>query len=675
MAVSLRLSRPGRRYALYVMGFFLFMLAMGLAEQAGLSHRWLDNIFLFAVFAHVAGIGAISRTANVSEFYVAGRRVPALAIGMAAAGDWLSAAAFLGLAGTLYVSGYQGLAYVMGWTGGYCLVALLLAPYLRRFGQFTITDFLAERYGGNLARLIGVVATILASFSYAVAQIYGVGLITSHFVGIEFQLGIFIGLGGILVASFLGGMRALIWTQVAQYLVLALAFLLPVGIMAYKATGNPVPQIAYGGIMEQLAAREEVLLDDPREVAVRRQFRRQADEHGARIAALPRSLEAERETLARKVEDMRTGDASARQVSAAERAYRNLPRNEQEARQIWSRAREADLARAQPPRPLAASFRGEDGGFSGTARLNFLALVICLMVGTAALPHVLMRYYATPGAAEARRSVAWGLLFIVILYLSAPAYAVFAKWLIVSELVGSDMAHLPSWVGSWGRLGMLSVADVNLDGIIQLAELSINPDMLVLATPEIAGLPYVITGLLAVGALAASLTAGNHMLLTIANALSHDLYYKILEPGASTQRRLVMAKFLLLATAGLAGWVASEKPDHILFMVGVAFSLAGASFFPALVCGVFWRRANQWGAVAGMSVGLLVTGYYVVVTHPFFGGAMNAAWFGIEPVAAGIFGIPAGFLVLVLVSLVTRPPAPEVLAMLENIRHPHGRGG
>ena len=665
----------GRSYARYVAGFLLFMLGLGFAESIGLSHRWLGNIFLFAVFAHYAAIGGINRTADVSEFYVAGRRVPALAMGMAAAGDWLSAAAFLGLAGTLYVAGFQGLAYVMGWTGGYCLVALLLAPYLRRFGQFTITDFLAERYGGNLARLIGVLATLLASFSYAVAQIYGVGLITSHFVGLDFDLGIFIGLGGILVAAFLGGMRALIWTQVAQYLVLAVAFLLPVGVMAYKATGVPLPQIAYGRIMEQLAAREEVLRDDPREVGVRQVYQQQADAYGAAIASLPASLATERESLSKKLQIARAGNGSARELAGVERAYRNLPRNEAEARQVWSRAREDALARAKAPKPLAAVFTGDDGRFSGTARLNFLALVICLMVGTAALPHVLMRYYATSGVAEARRSVAWGLLFIVIIYLTAPAYAVFAKWLIVSDLVGSSMAQLPSWVSSWGALGMLQVQDMNNDGLIQLAELSINPDMLVLATPEIAGLPYVMTGLLAVGGLAASLTAANQMLLTIANALSHDLYYKVLVPHASTQNRLVVAKFLLLVTAGLAGWVASEKPDNILFMVGLAFSLAGASFFPALVCGVFWRRANQWGAVAGMLVGLSVTLVYVVRTHVFFGGSMAASWFGIEPVAAGIFGIPAGFITLVLVSLLTPAPTPAVLAMLENIRHPQGRGG
>ena len=662
--------RLTRSYALYTGGFLLFVALLGLAEAAGMSHRWLGNIFLFTVFVHYAGIGVITRTADVSEFYVAGRRVPALANGMATAGDWLSAASFIGLAGTLYVSGFQGLAFVMGWTGGYCLVALLLAPYLRRFGQFTIPDFLAARYGGNLARFIGVAATLLASFTYVVAQIYGVGLITSRFIGIEFQVGIFIGLAGILVCSFLGGMRAVTWTQVAQYLILFLAFMLPVVMMSYKATGLPIPQLAYGRVMEQLAAREQTLLNDPHEIAVRKLYREQADGFAARMAHLPASLDEERDTLGRRVERLKMENASAREISAAERALKNLPHDEEDALVKWSRARSDNLLKAQAPQPHAEAFPSASGKVSDAARRNFLALVVCLMVGTAALPHVLMRYYTTPSVAEARRSVSWGLFFIVILYLTAPAYAVFAKWQILSELVGSNLASLPAWVGSWGKMGMLHIDDVNHDGIIQFAELTINPDMLVLAAPEIAGLPYIVTGLVAAGGLAAALTTADNLLLTIANALSHDLYYKILAPRASTQRRLVVAKSLLLIVAVLAAWVASLKPDNILFMVGIAFSVAGASFFPALVCGIFWRRANKWGAVAGMLAGLSVTLYYVILTHPFLGGDLGAAWFDIEPVAAGIFGIPAGFVTLVVVSLITPRPPAEVMELVAQVRRP-----
>ena len=663
--------RLTRSYALYTAGFLVFLGFLGLAEAMGMSHRWLGNIFLFAVFVHYAGIGVITRTADVSEFYVAGRRVPALANGMATAGDWLSAASFIGLAGTLYVTGYQGLAFVMGWTGGYCLVALLLAPYLRRFGQFTIPDFLAARYGGNLARFIGVVATLLASFMYVVAQIYGVGLITSRFIGIDFQVGIFIGLAGILVCSFLGGMRAVTWTQVAQYLILFLAFMLPVVMMSYKATGLPIPQVAYGRVMEQLAAREQTLLNDPHEIEVRKLYRQQADAYAARMARLPASLDEERAALGRRVQDLRMENASARDIAAAEHALKNLPRDEDDALVKWSRARSENLVKAQAPQAHAEAFPAGSGKAAEAARRNFLALVVCLMVGTAALPHVLMRYYTTPSVAEARKSVTWGLFFIVILYLTAPAYAVFAKWQILSELVGSNLSALPAWVGAWSKMGMLHIEDVNHDGVIQFAELTLNPDMLVLAAPEIAGLPYVVTGLVAAGGLAAALTTADNLLLTIANALSHDVYYKILAPRASTQRRLVVAKSLLLIVALLAAWVATLRPDNILFMVGMAFSVAGASFFPALVCGIFWRRANKWGAIAGMLTGLSVTLYYVSLTHPFFGGDLGAAWFDIEPVAAGIFGIPAGMLVLVLVSLITPRPPLDVLDLVARVRR-HG---
>ncbi len=660
--------RLTRSYLLYTSAFLVFMALLGGAEAAGMSRRWLGNIFLFAVFVHYAGIGVITRTADVSEFYVAGRRIPALVNGMATAGDWLSAASFIGLAGTLYVSGYQGLAFVMGWTGGYCLVALLLAPYLRRFGQFTIPDFLAARYGGNLARFIGVAATLLASFTYVVAQIYGVGLITSRFIGIDFQVGIFIGLAGILVCSFLGGMRAVTWTQVVQYLILFLAFMLPVVMMAYKATGLPIPQVAYGRVMEQLAAREQTLLNDPHEIEVRKYYRGQADAFAARMARLPASLEEDRAALGRRAQELRMENASAREIAAAEHALKSLPRDEDDALVKWSRARSENLVKAQAPQSHAEAFPSGSGKAAESARRNFLALVVCLMVGTAALPHVLMRYYTTPSVAEARRSVTWGLFFIVILYLTAPAYAVFAKWQILSELVGSSLSALPPWVSAWGKMGMLHIEDVNHDGVIQFAELTLNPDMLVLAAPEIAGLPYIVTGLVAAGGLAAALTTADNLLLTIANALSHDLYYKILAPRSSTQRRLVVAKSLLLIVAMLAAWVASMKPDNILFMVGMAFSVAGASFFPALVCGIFWRRANKWGAVSGMLTGLFVTLYYLILTHPFFGGDLGAAWFDIEPVAAGIFGIPAGLTVLVVVSLVTPRPPSEVLDLVARVR-------
>ena len=293
-----------------------------------------------------------------------------------------------------------------------------------------------------------------------------------------------------------------------------------------------------------------------------------------------------------------------------------------------------------------------------------------LMVGTAALPHILMRYYTTPGVMEARRSVAWSLFFIFLLYVTAPAYAVFAKWEVYHNLVGSSIAILPDWVASWGRVGLVTLDDLNGDGVLQLAELRLNTDVIVLATPEIAGLPYVVSGLVAAGGLAAALSTADGLLLTISNALSHDLYYKVINPAASTHRRLLISKSQLLIVAVVAAWVASLRPDNILFMVGLAFSIGASAFFPALVLGIFWKRANRAGAVAGMVVGLAVTLFYVVQTHSFFGGSMSEAWFHINSISAGVFGVPLGFVTIIIVSLLTRPPPQEIQDLVDYVRYP-----
>ncbi|OHC64303.1 MAG: cation acetate symporter [Rhodocyclales bacterium GWA2_65_20] len=662
--------RLKRLYTWYTLGFALFVAALSLGENMGMSARSIGYAFLFATIAVYSGIGVLSRTADVNEYYVAGRRVPAFFNGMATAGDWLSAASFIGMAGTLYFGGYQGLAFVMGWTGGYVLVALLLAPYLRKFGQFTIPDFLGARYGGNVARFVGIVAAILASFTYVVAQIYGVGLIMSRFVGIEFEIGVFVGLAGILVCSFLGGMRAVTWTQVAQYIILIVAYLAPVVMMSQKITGIPVPQITYGSVLERLGAVERKLIAAPKEIEVRAIYRAQADELGAKLSRLPASLDAERLVLAKRVEDLRGSSAPVRDFHQAQRHLRELPKNEAAARGKWEAERRALLEKAEPPHPHAEAYGG-DAKQRDIARRNFIALVVCLMVGTAALPHILMRYYTTPSVREARESVFWSLFFILLLYVTAPAYAVFAKWIIYNDLVGSGLAHLPGWVASWGKVGLVRIDDVNGDGMLQLAELTLNSDVIVLATPEIAGLPYVVSGLVAAGGLAAALSTADGLLLTIANALSHDLYYKMISPNASAQKRLVMTKGLLLVVAMVAAWVASLKPDGILFMVGLAFSIAAAAFFPALVLGIFWKRANMWGAVTGMIGGLGLTLYYAIITHPFFGGSPDAEWFGIQSIASGIFGLPLGFALIVVISLLTEPPPQRVQELVEDVRYPY----
>jgi len=669
-----------RYYAVYTVGFIAFVILLGVLERHGMPPRWIGYAFLFMTIILYATIGILARTANISEYYVAGRRVPALFNGMATGADWMSAASFIGLAGTLYLSGYQGLAYVMGWTGGYVLVALLLAPYLRRFGQYTIPDFLGARYGGNAARLVGVFATVLASFVYVVAQIYGVGVITSRFVGLQFEIGVFVGLAGILVCSFLGGMRAVTWTQVAQYVILIVAYIAPVAMLSYKVTSVPVPQVMYGQVLERLHTLEGEIFQAPAEIEARRLFRERADAYYDRILRLPGSLTEERERLTRQIGEMQQqNNAQMREIVALERQRREIPKTPEAARDRWDEAMRAAAERGTEPSHHSAAFPGEDAAASNTARLNFLTLVFCLMVGTAALPHILIRYYTTPTVREARNSVAWSLFFILMLYLTAPAYAVFAKYEIYANLVGSTIAQLPGWVSAWGKIGLVSIEDINGDGILQLAELALNPDVIVLATPEIAGLPYVVSGLVAAGALAAALSTADGLLLTIASALSHDVYYKIFRPEATTQWRLVVSKSVLLVVAVLAATVASQKPATILFMVAWAFSLAGAAFFPALVLGIFWKRANRYGAVCGMVSGLLVTMIYMVRVQfdaiPWLGihGIGMEPWLGIQSTSAGIWGVAVGFLTIVAVSLLTPPPDAGIQRFIERIRHPeHG---
>jgi len=664
------LRRLWRYYLLYAAGFVGLVLLLAVAERFGLTPRWIGQIFLFSTIAIYALIGVMSRTSDVSEYYVAGRRVPALFNGMATAADWMSAASFIGLAGTLYYAGFEGLAFVTGWTGGYVLVALLLAPFLRKFGEFTIPDFLGARYEGHFARLVGALAGVLASFVYVVAQIYGVGLITSRFIGIEFEIGVFVGLAGILVCSFLGGMRAVTWTQVAQYLILIMAYMVPVVILSYQVTGVPIPQAVYGKVLHELGVKEIELFTEPRENEVRALYRQRADELARKIAELPASLAAERQAQMQRVNELRTQGAPARELGTAERTLRDLPHTPDEARLKWERERQDSLQRSVPPSPHAEAHPGPDEAARDSARLNFIALSFVLMVGTAGLPHILMRYYTTPGVREARRSVFWTLFFIFLLYVTAPAYAVFAKWEVYSTLIGSHIASLPSWVVSWGKVGLVKIEDINADGILQLAELSLNSDAILLLTPEIAGLPYVVSGLVAAGGLAAALSTADGLLLTISHALSHDVYYRMINPEASTQRRLVITKSQLLVVAVIAAWVASLRPDSILFMVGLAFSIAASAFFPALVLGIFWKRANKWGAICGMLAGLGITLFYIVRTHPFFGGSLGNAWFGIHPISCGVFGVPAGFLVIVLVSLLTPPPSAAVMALVDRVRLP-----
>jgi cation/acetate symporter len=673
-------------YGWYTVGLIAFVLVLGFLEQKGLSKSWIGFIFLLATVLLYAVIGIVSRTTNATEYYVAGRRVPAFYNGMATGADWMSAASFIGMAGTLYLSGYDGLAFILGWTGGYCLVALLLAPYLRKFGQFTIPDFLGARYEGHLPRALGIVAAILCSFIYVVAQIYGVGLITTRLTGVAFELGIFLGLGGVLVCSFLGGMRAVTWTQVAQYIVLILAYLLPVVWLSVKQTGVPVPQAIYGQQLERVTEREKQLSADPKEQEVIAIFRAKADYYATKLRDVPTALATERDAARARLRHLKARDASLDELRDAERVLASLPRNEAAATAAWTALQANYDARAKPLAgmpPHAQQYAGDPSGSTeekrafNESRLNFIALVLCLMVGTAALPHILTRCYTTPSVKEARDSVTWSLVFIFLLYVTAPALAVLVKFEVFNVLVGTPFDQLPAWIANWSRVDptLLSVEDVNRDGIFQLAEMKIGGDIIVLATPEIGGLPYVISGLVAAGGLAAALSTADGLLLTIASALSHDLYYRIIDPTASAAKRVTISKVLLLVVALAAASVAAQKPANILFLVSAAFSFAASAFFPVLVLGIFWKRANKWGAVSGMVCGLGITLYYMVQNEPWMRAALGVTspvdlWFGILPISAGVFGVPLGFAVIVAVSLLTRPPPQSVQDMVEGLRYP-----
>ncbi len=607
----------GKIYGYYTGAFLAFVVVLAILEQLGVPGYVLGYLFVLLTIAVYAGIGYLSRTAQVSEYYVAGRRVPAFYNGMATAADWMSAASFIGMAGSLYAQGYDGLAFILGWTGGYVLVAVLVAPYLRKFGAYTVPDFLAARYGGNFARFIGVIILVSCSFIYLMGQLTGTGLVAARLLGIPFEYGVFVGLVGILVCSMLGGMRAVTWTQVAQYIVLIIAYLIPVVILSTQKTGIPIPQIVYGSILQEITTLE------------------------------------------------RTASYLA---------------------------------------PFVGEAKGHATPFWFRDPLNFFGLIFCLMVGTASLPHVIMRFFTTPSVREARQSVGWSLLFIFILYFTAPAYAVFAKYEVFTNVLGRDLsslqavAALPSWIFTYGKIGMVKICGANAaspeavfaacqavkDAAGNLApvttltfnQFSILPDTVVLATPEIAGLPYVIAGLVAAGGLAAALSTADGLLLAIANALSHDIYYKMLDPQAPTARRLIVARVLLIFVALLAAYTAITLPQGILIFVSWAFSVAASGFFPALVLGVFWKRCTTAGAIAGMIAGYAICVFYMFGTE-YYGMArwFQGTWLsrqGLSNIASGVVGIPVAFLVTIVVSLLTKPPSKEMQDFIDQIRIPKG---
>ena len=575
------IANLGKIYAGYTGGFIFFVIILAIMEQMGVSNRIIGYCFVFLTIGVYAYIGILSRTSELSEYYVAGRVVPPVFNGMATGADWMSAASFISMAGGLYLAGYGGLGYVLGWTGGYVLVAVLLAPYLRKFGQFTVPDFLGVRYD-NTARICGVIVLFSASFTYIVAQVFGIGIITSRFLGISFEISVFVGLLGILVCSMLGGMRAVTWTQVAQYIILIIAYLVPVIWLSTKLYGVPLPELTYGQTLNEIAQLEQKL---------------------------------------------------------------------------------------GIVKPHVSAYTDAKGQFSWVEFNNFWALTLTLMIGTASLPHILMRYFTTPSVRDARTSVGWSIFFIFLLYFTAPAYAAFAKREVYANVIGQKISELPAWVQNWSQVGgLLTIKDGNNDGVLQLTELIINQDIIVLSMPEIAGLPYVISGLVAAGGLAAALSTADGLLLAIANALSHDVYYKMIDPRASTMRRLVVARVLLVGVAIIGAAVAGTRPAGIIQMVAWAFSLAAAGLFAPLVLGIWWKRCTPAGAVAGMIVGFAVCAYYLVGTRYFD----MPLWFGIRNISSALFGLPLAFLVTWAVSLMTQAPSKEMQDFVDSIRVPRG---
>ena len=635
----------GRLYGIYTGGFLAFIVLVALLEMVGVPNKVLGYLFVFFTLAVYAVIGVATRTAQVSEYYVAGRRVPAFYNGMATGADWMSAASFVGMAGTLFLFGYDGIAWVLGWTGGFVLVSILVGPYLRKFGAYTVPDFMSFRFGGNFTRFLAVVVLVCCSFTYVTAQIYGTGLIASRFLGMQFEIAVFAGLVGILLCAMLGGMRAVTWTQIAQYIVLIVAYLTPIIILSTKKYGLPIPEITYGQAIADITAREQEML--------------------------------------------RTGLATT------------------------------------------ASLKPHIEPFINYSPLNFFGIIFCMMVGTASLPHILMRYFTTPSVREARQSVAWSLLFIFLLYFSAPAYAAFSKLEVYTNIIGRDLGQLRPWLFTWGELGLIQICGKNATtladvaaackaiaghpGVVRLQDFVINTDVIVLSTPEIAGLPYVISGLVAAGGLAAALSTADGLLLAIANALSHDIYYKMLDPNAPAIRRLTVARILLFFVAVAAAATAATKPSDILAMVGWAFSLAMAGNFPALVLGIWWKRATSAGAVCGIIAGFGLCLFYLVCTRYFPGAgvayfgmtslynpvtgapivdiakamalpnamehwptlahplANKVGWFGLNNINCGLLGMPLGFLVIYVVSLMTKEPSAEMQAFVDEIRKPRGQ--
>ncbi len=520
-----------------------------------------------------------SRARNTGDFYVAGGGVPAVANGAAVAADWMSAASFISMAGLVAFQGYGGAVFLMGWTGGYVLLALLLAPYLRKFGKYTVPDFVGDRYSDG-ARVVAVVAAIFVSLTYVAGQMRGVGVVFSRFLEVGVTTGVLIGMAVVLFYAVLGGMKGITWTQVAQYSVLIVAYLIPAVAIANQLTGNPIPQLSFGEVLQKLDGVQQDL-----------------------------------------------------------------------------------------------GFSAYSDPFSFYERRNLFLITATLMVGTAGLPHVIVRFYTTRTVKAARRSALFALFFIAILYTTAPAIGVFAKFNVIDTINDQPLAELQDieWVDSWSATGLLALDDKNGDGTIQYTpdadtnELTtFDRDILVLANPEVAGLPKAIIGLVAAGGLAAALSTASGLLLVISSSVAHDLIYKLFRPDATEAQRLLWGRLAMGGAVCIAGYFGVNPPGFVGEVVALAFGLAAASFFPVLVFGIFWKRANAQGAIAGMLVGLITASAYM---YALIWGGMEP-WFGINKAGVGVISAALNAITLVVVSLMTDPPSEELQELVEDVRYP-----
>ncbi len=656
---------PWRMLLLSFAGLVLLTLLLLLADLAGLPKGVVNGFFLVVSIIGYAVIGMFCRTTHPDEYFVAGRRISAPLNGMATAADWISAASFIGLTGLLLSDGFVGdgqhpggLAYLLGWTGGFCLLGFLFAAKLNQSQSITIPDFLGRRFDSAAVRWLAAWGAILCSSIYLVAQIYGIGLVASMLSGLTFELGVFLALGGVLLCSFLGGMRAVTWTQGVQCVVIVVSMVALGVAVSLKTHGHPFVTVAAVQSLPEIQTRAKQIETDPAELATRDVISQRMSNLDVKIAEPMSAREIERQTIARQVARAKAENAPLREIQKLEAnpAWRETSVDRLVG--AWQAEREV-LGQAiyRPVGFQVPYLAGWNAGWNNT-----LALVFCLMLGTAALPHILVRSYTTATPAEAQRSVVWALGFIVVVYLCASSLAVLLKSYVLTELVGAHLDQLPDWADrlKLRKLALLSIQDHNQDGIVQFADIRLFNDYLVLGLPEMTHISSVFIGLLAAGALAAALSTADGLLLTISNALAQDLYFQTASPNAPPLRRVMLSKILLMVVALLAAWFATNRPVSILYWVTCAFSLAAATFFPVLLLGIYWRGMNRVGALMAMVSGLAVTLYYIAVNHPWLQirfqlQASDTLWLGLDPVCAGVFGVPVGLMLGIVGSKLSTP--------------------